>query len=100
MLKLKPGVRLTGIRPELLLAVMTAEGAYSKAGHDLVVTSCVDSKHKAGSLHYAGAAADLRTRDVPADAVQTIIAEIRDALGADFDVVLEQDHLHIEYQPK
>jgi hypothetical protein len=100
MPKLKPGVRLTGIRPEILFALIAAERAYNRAGHDLVVTSCVDSKHSRGSLHYSGAAVDLRTRDVPADVMQAIVAEIREALGTDFDVVLEPDHLHAEYQPK
>ncbi len=100
MPKLKPGVRLTGIRPEILFALMTAERAYNRAGHELVVTSCVDGKHGRASLHYSGAAVDLRTRDVPADLVQAIVAEIREALGADFDVVLEDTHLHIEYQPQ
>jgi hypothetical protein len=100
MPKLKPGVRLTGIRPEILVALMAAEHAYNRAGHELVVTSCVDSKHSRGSLHYSGAAVDLRTRDVPSDAMQGIVAEIRDSLGPDFDVTLEADHLHVEYQPK
>ncbi len=100
MPKLKPGVRLTGIRPEILFAVMAAERAYNRAGHELVVTSCVDGKHGRGSLHDQGCAVDLRTRDVPADVMQAIVAEIREALGADFDVVLEQDHLHVEYDPE
>ena len=100
MPKLKPGVRLTGIRPEILFAVMAAERAYNRDGHELVVTSCVDSKHSRGSLHYSGAAVDLRTRDVPGDVMQGIVAEVREALGADFDVVLESDHLHLEYLPK
>jgi hypothetical protein len=100
MPKLKPGVRLTGIRPEILFAVMAAERAYNRAGHELVVTSCVDSKHGRGSLHYSGAAVDLRTRDVPSDAMQGIVTEIRESLGPDFDVILESDHLHAEYHPK
>ncbi len=100
MPKLKPGVRLTGIRPEILFAVLAAERAYNRAGHELVVTSCVDGKHGRGSLHYSGAAVDLRTRDVPSNAMQGIVAEIREALGADFDVVLEPDHLHVEYEPQ
>ena len=100
MPKLKPGVRLTGIRPEILFALIATERAYNQAGHELVVTSCVDSKHSRGSLHYSGAAVDLRTRDVPPDVMQAIVAEVREALGADFDVILESDHLHIEYQAK
>jgi len=94
MPKLKPGVCLTGIRPEILFAVVAAERAYNRAGQELVVTSCVDSKHSRGSLHYLGCAVDVRTRDVPSDAIQAIVAEIREALGPDFDVILESDHLH------
>jgi len=100
MPKLKPAVRLTGIRPEILFAVIAAERAYNRAGHELVVTSCVDGKHVRGSLHYQGSAIDLRTRDVPADVMESIVAEIREALGADFDVILEGDHLHLEYHAK
>ena len=100
MLFLKPGVRITGMRPEILLAAVAAMEAYKAVGHDLMVTACVDGKHMAGSLHYAGAAIDLRTRDVaPAD-VQKLITQIKACLGDDFDVLLEVDHLHIEFQPK
>lgn len=100
MLSLKPGVRITGLRPEILLAVVAAERAYAEAGLDTMVTSCIEGKHSSGSFHYAGAAADLRTNHVPADKLQTLVEKIRVALGGDFDVILEADHLHIEFQPK
>ncbi len=100
MLSLKPGVRLIGIRPELVIAVIAAERVYAVAGYDLTITACTDGKHSTGSLHYSGAAVDVRTRDVPAADVPTLAAQIRDCLGADFDVVIETDHLHIEHQPK
>ncbi len=100
MLSLKPGVRLTGIRPELVIAVLAAERVYAAAGHNLTITACTDGKHSIGSFHYSGAAVDLRTRDLPAGDVSKIAAQIRDCLGADFDVVIENDHLHVEHQPK
>lgn len=100
MLVLKPGVRITGVRPEILLAAVAAERVYEEAGHDFTITACVDGKHMAGSLHYAGGAIDVRTRDLqPAD-VQKLIARIKSCLGDDFDVLLEVDHVHIEFQPK
>ena len=100
MLSLKPGVRITGMRPEILLAAVAAMEVYKAVGHDRMITACLDGKHMAGSLHYAGAAIDLRTRDVaPAD-VQKLIARIKECLGDDFDVLLEVDHIHIEFQPK
>jgi hypothetical protein len=100
MLFIKSGVRIIGMRPEILLAAVTAERVYEAAGHDLTITACVDGKHMTGSLHYAGAAIDIRTRDIaPAD-VQKLIAQIKACLGDDFDVLLEVDHIHIEFQPK
>ena len=94
MLSLKPGVRITGMRPEILFAAVVAERVYAEAGHELTITACVDGKHMAGSLHYAGAAIDIRTRDVPPVEVQKLIAQIKECLGNDFDVLLEADHIH------
>ncbi len=100
MLSLKPGVRITGMRPEILLAAVAAMEAYKAAGHDLMITACVDGKHMAGSLHYAGAAIDVRTRDLPPADVPKVLARIKSCVGDDFDVLLEADHIHIEFQPK
>ena len=100
MLFLKPGVRITGMRPEILLAAVAAERVYAQAGFEFTITACVDGRHSAGSLHYSGAAIDVRTRDVPADKLQKLVAQIRECLGADFDVLPEKTHVHIEFQPK
>ena len=99
MILLKPGVRITGMRPEILLAAVAAMEVYKAAGHDLTITACVDGKHTTGSLHYAGAAVDLRSRDLHPEDVQKVIARLKACLGDDFDVVLEVDHLHVEFQP-
>ena len=79
---------------------MAAERVYAEMGHDCMVTACVDGKHMTGSLHYAGAAIDARTRDIAPAEVQKLIAQIKTCLGGDFDVLLEVDHIHIEFQPK
>lgn len=99
-MKLKPGVRVQGIRPELTLALMAAQPLYAAAGAEMVVTSVVEGRHSRGSLHYAGQALDLRTRDLAPDARRRLRDSLADALGGDFDVVLEADHIHLEYQPK
>ena len=102
MLILKPHVRITGLRPEIVLAVLVAERAYAEIGCDLMVTSGIEGAHSRGSLHYAGCAVDLRTLDVAADKLNPLVEKIRGALGQDFDVVLESNpsHLHVEFQPK
>mgnify|MGYP001097663456 CR=1 FL=1 len=100
MLTLKPDVRITGLRPEILLAIVIAERAYAEVGCELMLTSGIEGQHSVGSLHYAGSAVDLRTLNVPTGKLQPLIEKIRVAVGPDFDVVLESNHLHIEFQPK
>jgi len=70
------------------------------APYRCVVTSAFDGQHKPGSLHYVGRALDFRIWDVPSEERADLAAHIRDRLGPDFDVVLEANHIHIEYDPK
>ena len=100
MLFLKNGVRVAGLRPEILLAVVAAERIYAEMGVACVITASVDGKHSPGSLHYTGHAVDLRTRDVPSEQRAGLAARIRTCMGEDYDVLLEADHIHIEFQPK
>lgn len=97
---IKPGVRIQGVRPETVLAMVILDGIFALRHAVLTITAVIDGTHSAGSLHYAGMAFDARTRDLPPGEVQEVATLARAALGADFDVVVEPDHLHIEYQPK
>jgi len=68
---------------------------------EFCITSVIDGKHRPNSLHYSGLAFDLRTRHLKTeDGVKNVAAEIRGALGREYDVVVEKDHIHIEYDPK
>lgn len=97
---LKPGCRVAGLRPEMLLGLIIAEQVFTGHGASLVVTEATGGKHKLGSLHFVGLAADLRTRGVPVLTVQEIAADLRSILGPQYDVVVEADHVHLEFQPK
>jgi hypothetical protein len=98
-MKLKHGVKLTGVRPELIIGLRVADGVWRDFGQELVVTSLLDGHHSSRSLHYAGFAADLRTRYFEADKKREVSDALEDALPDDFDVVLEGTHIHLEYQP-
>ena len=102
-MKLKLGVSVLGIKPEILLAVIVAERIWSGAGVELVVTSCTDGQHSRGSKHYAGCAVDIRTHGLP-DA-PAIVQALGEALGPGYDVLLEGvgtpgEHCHVEWDPK
>ena len=99
-MKIKPGVRIFGIRPELVLAFHIADKIFEKYGIELVITSVIDGKHSKGSLHYIGAAGDMRTRDASEAVSRSITRDLKEALGDDFDVIFEGNHIHMEFQPK
>jgi hypothetical protein len=90
---------MDGASMEVIEALLVVMRVCQKWGMDrIVVTSVNDGKHKIGSHHYLGYAVDLRNYDWP-DSIG-MADEIRAKLHPDFDVVIELDHLHIEYDPK
>jgi hypothetical protein len=97
---LKPGVRIIGVKPEIVVAMMVADGVYRSLGYELTITSAVEGKHSRGSIHYQGMAFDCRITNLSPAAPAIVREAIQKALGGDFDVVLESDHIHIEYEPK
>lgn len=99
-MKIKPGVSILGIRPEMLVALEVANDVYKDHDCDLVVTSCTDGTHSRGSRHYSGLAIDIRTRNLVESEIPQVHQRIRDDLGSSFDVILESTHIHIEFDPE
>ena len=100
MIFLKDGVSINGVKPEIVFAMNVVEQIYRNYEVGLTITSINDSKHGYGSLHYIGYAFDCRIYNLEGVDVQPVVKEIKEALNADFDVLLEKDHIHIEFQPK
>jgi hypothetical protein len=69
-------------------------------GKGCTITSVTDSKHGRSSLHYTGQAIDYRTRHLSEAEKTSLLNLISGALHEEFDVILESDHLHVEFQPK
>jgi len=72
----------------------------SHSNRDAIVTFTTNGQHGADTLHPEGNAIDLRTRDLTATQKEEIVRALRESLGADYDVVPEADHIHIEYDPQ
>ena len=100
MIHFKEGVKFEGVQPVLWDGLLTVAVVYHTCGYPLVVTSLTDGQHMEGSLHYVGKAADLRTRHLKVNDVPVVVRALKVALGQGWDVVLEGDHIHIEFQPK
>ena len=99
-MKIKSGVSLAGIRPEMVVGLMIIKEIFDERLFPMTITSVTDSKHGFGSLHYVGQAVDIRTRHIPNDQITLLANLCREALGKQFDVVKEATHLHVEFQPK
>ena len=100
------------IKPETKDAIEKIDLIYKSHGQELVVTSGTeghpgDGVHKHDSLHYSGYAFDCRiwyfktgTTAENNQKVNAVAKAIREELGKDYDVLVEEDHIHVEYDPK
>ena len=95
---IKNGVDLRGLSPQMARAYTIACRCYGQ--YDCVITSASDGKHGPNSLHYKGQALDLRTRHLNGQGLQSVYHKLKESLGDQFDVVLEADHIHIEFDVK
>ena len=105
MILLKPGARIRGLKTEILFAILVVQEVHADYDLDCIVTSVTDGVHGHASKHYSGFAADFRTKHWSAAIKHQIVSVIKEALGADYDVVLlyegeANEHLHVEYDPK
>mgnify|MGYP003124841372 CR=1 FL=1 len=103
MLRFKDNnVRVTEIRPQLLLGITMVYSVYEAYGYDCIITSLNDSTHSKTSLHYSGSAADFRIKNLDGYDKDAVIQEVLDLFKdhPDFDCILEATHIHLEYQPR
>ena len=112
MLQIKSGAKLIGINTQIVIALQITESLWKENWPNVPVTvTCgTDGKHGQGSRHYFGNAVDIRTRDLPhnedeetgnnSEAAKHARQLLGQRLGNEFDVVLESDHIHIEWDPK
>ena len=98
----KETVTKQGVQPAVWYCCGIADVIYRTHGHHLVVTSMTDSHDdRPASLHLKGLAVDFRTRDLAPDTIKAIHGELVNILNPiGFDVVLESNHIHAEWDPK
>lgn len=85
-----------------IIAMVVANDVLQELGipHGATITSAIDGKHSRGSKHYSGNAFDVRTFELSDADREKARSMMADRMGEDFDVVLESDHIHVEFDPK
>lgn len=100
MVVFKNGVSVVGIKEEtiILIAILNCY-FYLRIGKPLVITSCTDGKHMKNSKHYSGYAIDIRTYHLSAQEINNLKSWFECNHGVKYDMVVEKDHIHVEYDP-
>lgn len=97
----KDGVKIDGVKKETIELMLLLNGYFvAKIGKPFVVTSCMEGKHMKGSKHYSGYAVDIRIRHLSVCEMNNLLAWFKINYDKEYDMVVEKDHLHIEYDPK
>lgn len=107
-MRIKPGVKLDGVHFMLWYAAALCD--YIRLMNGLgegTITGGREPADKIGparvrnTLHPSGHAIDFRTNDLPGGSTgqtaHSLAQTLYNALGAPFDVIVEGDHLHVEY---
>jgi len=93
---IKAGVDISRLERRTRNGLKIVAAVLSQYGEEIIITSTYEGNHGPGSLHYANQAFDIRTPDKETTALSI---ELMTMLGSDFDVVAEDTHIHIEYDP-
>lgn len=93
-------VRLGEVHALALMMIATDQVFQEVLGNGTTITSGIDGKHMIGSKHFVGHALDFRTRGIGGLELETISTRLKERLGRDYDVIIEDTHLHVEFDPK
>ena len=97
-MKLKSGVKLGQIKPEIVAACLVIEPILKRHGQELIITSCRDGRHSKNSKHYLGYAIDIRIWDLQQhNEVEAVAILLQDALTDEYYVHVEPDHIHLQF---
>lgn len=96
---LKLGVDISRLDKSIRSKLADVDQLWQSWGEEVVVTSTYEGIHSANSLHYQHKAIDLR---FPKNRTKNdVLAGLRGIfVRPDYDIVWEQTHIHVEYDPK
>lgn len=94
---IKPGVKVNGLRPEMIIVLIVAGWIWADRGQRVVLTEGTGAKHSLTSRHYIGFAVDLRTNYFSEAVANSVSRELQTALGKEYKVVLHKTHIHTQF---
>lgn len=106
MISIKEAAKVKGLHVETLLGFLIVASVLHEHGYGATITEGSGGTHMPKSLHYEGYAVDIRSKHVKTfEEKESIMATAVKALGSDFDLILENlglenEHWHLEFQPK
>ena len=100
MIIFKDSVKLFGIRNEIISLIDQLHIYFRDVLKlQLIITSVTDGKHSVASKHYVGLAIDLRIWHMSDTQIKNFTHYFVINYDKNYDLVLEKDHIHIEYDP-
>lgn len=99
-MKIKSGVNVVGLRPMIITIIPIVNDVIRWTGSEMVITSAMEGEHMVNSLHPKGRAIDIRLPCEEHSKNEWVVSILQVVLGKNYDVVLEKDHIHIEYDPE
>lgn len=96
----KLGVDVSKLRPEIRRTLKKVERVFVESGYgEAVITDTDGTGHSPSSYHYANQAYDVRLPTMEVQRLNSLLQGLKSACGLDYDVVLEGNHFHVEYDP-
>lgn len=100
-MKIKKGVSEQGLQLEMRQVKIHAEAIWKANKQECVITSGTEDGvegRRAGTLHPYGFALDLRTSYFDESTKHKVAGQLQNILGYSYKVIMEDDHIHVEYR--
>jgi len=93
---IKFGVSIEKLARPIRIILELVETEYNKFAVEAVITSTFEGNHRLNSLHYQNLAIDFRK----IEQIEEVAKKLKAQLSDDYDIIVESDNLHVEYDQK
>ena len=98
--KFKTGVVLHLLRQPIVDLLNFLAKIAKEIQTNIIITSMNDGKHREGSFHYINLAVDIRIWNLPSFRTAENLTNLIRGLHENYDVILEKNHIHVEWDDR